>query len=231
MDASFTSARLQTEIIIRHLNDSIAPTVFETENASGFCKKALGHALFDIRTCMESWTILQGQNQKAPNGTKELHKKCVSIIIDGLRELTGKDDTVHLVGWPPHVPFANPSTISTKHLQRLSDALQAFEYAQNAFGTVARTGRKTRSDKDKKRALNTGGQGPAKRCKAKEVSGAEGAPKSVRVTKQMPPHSAEFVDSDIDSHFEQDATADPVDANPATTTPSSTAPAPAIFVA
>lgn len=46
-----------------HINDSIAPTVFETDNASGFCQKALGHALFDIGTRLESWTILQGQSK------------------------------------------------------------------------------------------------------------------------------------------------------------------------
>lgn len=34
---------------------------------------------------------------------------------------------VQLVGWPPHIPFANPSSVKTEHLQRLFDALQSTE--------------------------------------------------------------------------------------------------------
>lgn len=152
---------------------------------------------------------------------------------------------VHLVGWPPHIPFANPSTISTEHLQRLSDALESFhcrwermtreeviahvtqQDVQHASEVATKPGRKTRSDKGKKRSLNVNGQGPTKRRKAGETSTVGEAPKKrTRVAKQLPPRSAEFIESDEDSLFEQDAAALPADTIPVTTVfPTATAPA------
>lgn len=126
---------------------------------------------------------------------------------------------VHLIGWPSHIPFANPSTVKTEHLQRLYNALQSFECGwqkmsrdeiagHNARFDVAEAPgrkRKERSDKGKKRAIN---KNSTKRQKAIDSSARPVRGKRSNTSRQLPP-STEFVDTDSDdSHGSSTGTAD-----------------------
>jgi hypothetical protein len=143
-----------------------------------------------------------------------------------LGEIIGKDDIamnyqnyntaiitrykVQLVGWPPYIPFTNPSNLKTEHLQRLIDALNSTECkwrvmsgdeirAHNAqydsamaSGQVVNKPRKERSDKNKKRSGENAGAPSAKKQKVARKNGSN-------LTRQVPPQalSREFIsDSD-----------------------------------
>lgn len=46
-----------------HINDIINPAAFETNNALGFCKKVLGHALADVGGRLEAFNLVNSKGK------------------------------------------------------------------------------------------------------------------------------------------------------------------------
>jgi hypothetical protein len=123
---------------------------------------------------------------------------------------------VELVGWPPHIPFANPSTLGTMDAVRsLRSALQVGECkwvaqtlrqqaahadklkALRESGQIIGKKRKERSDKGKKRA-HAGEQGGGQQEKTKRRAILRSNKSSSSSQVPPAPKSRAFIDDEDD---------------------------------
>ncbi|KAH7922363.1 hypothetical protein BV22DRAFT_976567, partial [Leucogyrophana mollusca] len=119
-----------------HVNDSIAPTWYATDNSADFFEDVLKLDPHDISRQFEQWACNQNESEHA-----NVRKQCTRMVQNGLKAITGRSvamnyqnyDTslvpthkIKLIGWPPDVPFVNPSLIGTVGaIRKLRDALKS----------------------------------------------------------------------------------------------------------
>ncbi|KAJ7577149.1 hypothetical protein C8J56DRAFT_1061301 [Mycena floridula] len=112
-------------------------------NAVDFVKKKLNMGMWDMQRSFESWAVdaSSAGPSKGPSNMNERKKACATMILSNLLYITHSKDIqmsyanydremviahkVHLIGWPPHVPFAAPSTLTRSGDVR--DLLEALE--------------------------------------------------------------------------------------------------------
>ncbi|KAJ7584896.1 hypothetical protein C8J56DRAFT_892593 [Mycena floridula] len=118
------------------------PCWWATGNAAEFVQQQLNSRMWDLLRMFESWGIATANGPaKGPSNMNEQKKTCALIILSNLIYISRSKDIhmnyinykreivvphkVHLIGWPAHVPFGAPSTLTCScDVRDLLDALQ-----------------------------------------------------------------------------------------------------------
>ncbi|EIW81513.1 hypothetical protein CONPUDRAFT_73223 [Coniophora puteana RWD-64-598 SS2] len=134
-------------IVRGHINDTIQPFFYATDNSEEFFEGALGFSSDEVLHKFEQWGCNQSANlverAQAADTLGNVRKECTEAIQEGLRSITHSGARMYydsyeekvvqgyrarLVGWPAGVPFVRPSKIGTVGaIRRLRDALDSEE--------------------------------------------------------------------------------------------------------
>ncbi|KAJ7585885.1 hypothetical protein C8J56DRAFT_1052244 [Mycena floridula] len=112
-------------------------------NGVDFIKEKLNMGMWDMQRSFESWAIAASSAgpSKSPSNMNDRKKACATIILSNLVYITRSKDIqmsyanydrnmiithkVHLIGWPTHVPFGAPSTLTRSgDVRSLLEALE-----------------------------------------------------------------------------------------------------------
>ncbi|KAJ7585923.1 hypothetical protein C8J56DRAFT_891783 [Mycena floridula] len=112
-------------------------------NGVDFIKEKLNMGMWDMQRSFESWAIAASSAgpSKSPSNMNDRKKACATIILSNLVYITRSKDIqmsyanydrnmiithkVHLIGWPTHVPFGAPSTLTCSgDVRSLLEALE-----------------------------------------------------------------------------------------------------------
>ncbi|KAJ7586952.1 hypothetical protein C8J56DRAFT_1051247 [Mycena floridula] len=112
-------------------------------NATDFMKERLNMGMWDMQRSFESWSVASSSAgvSKDLKNMKDRKKSCAAIILSNLAYITRSKDIqmsyanydqdmivahkIHLIGWPLHVRFSAPSTLTRSGDVR--DLLEALE--------------------------------------------------------------------------------------------------------
>ncbi|KAJ7586825.1 hypothetical protein C8J56DRAFT_1051135 [Mycena floridula] len=127
---------------------------WSTGNAVHFVKERLNMGMWDMQRSFESWAVAASSAAvlKGPSNMKDRKKACAEIILSNLVYISHSKDIqmsyanydqdiimaykVHLIGWPPHVPFGAPSGMSRNG--DIRDLLEALESGACCWARVSK---------------------------------------------------------------------------------------------
>ncbi|KAJ7586888.1 hypothetical protein C8J56DRAFT_1051189 [Mycena floridula] len=143
------------KFVTRNDNDSNgAACWWSTGNAVHFVKERLNMGMWDMQRSFESWAVAASSAAvlKGPSNMKDRKKACAEIILSNLVYISHSKDIqmsyanydrdiimaykVHLIGWPPHVPFGAPSGMSRNG--DIRDLLEALESGACCWARVSK---------------------------------------------------------------------------------------------
>ncbi|KAM6488896.1 hypothetical protein JOM56_001311 [Amanita muscaria] len=125
-----------------HIDDQSIPGWIATGESGSFFIDVLKQDVWDVVRKYEQWVCSRDQTAPKIDSFKKMRSECISLINEGLRQISKQPDTVmmnyvnydkaiiqkyhvKLIGWPTTIKFMTPANLSsTDDVRKLRNALK-----------------------------------------------------------------------------------------------------------